>query len=105
MDEMYEWLRARRKKRIRITAAVLGVGILLSSIPQLRLTEYERTLANEQQIREVMEFAALSEDVREQTVAFGTTLRELALPDTLEAYVTVKNGENLGGGGLKGTEI
>ena len=98
MDEMYEWLRARRKKRIRITAAVLGVGILLSSIPQLRLTEYERTLANEQQIREVMEFAALSEDVREQTVAFGTTLRELALPDTLEAYVTVKNGENLGGG-------
>ncbi len=98
MDEMYEWLRARRKRRIRIVAALLGVGVLFTSIPQLHLPEYDKARAKEEQIHIIGEFAALPEEVREQTVAFGTSLKELELPDGLEAYMTVKNAENIGGG-------
>ena len=98
MDEMYEWLRARRKRRIRIVEALLGVGVLFTSIPQLHLPEYDKARAKEEQIHIIGEFAALPEEVREQTVAFGTSLKELELPDGLEAYMTVKNAENIGGG-------
>ena len=44
-------------------------------------------------------FAALSEEVREQSVPLGTEVYELLLPDALEAYVAVEGAENSGGGG------
>lgn len=99
MDEMYEWLKTRRKRRLRLLAALLGVGVLLTSLPRLP-EAIEGALASGQPIRTVREFAPLSKDVREQTVPIGTTFRELDLPDTLEAYIFTENNEkNEGGGG------
>lgn len=44
-------------------------------------------------------FTGLPDEIREQTVSPGTTIEELNLPDTLEAYIVEKDAENNVGGG------
>ena len=52
---------------------------------------------SETETRYVSAFAALPDEVREQTVPVGTALSELSLPDTLEAVVTGQPSEDTAG--------
>lgn len=106
MDEQRAWLRSKRKRRLRTLAVILSFCVLLTSGP--RIWEAVSVFAAEESDGEgrqyISGFAALSEEVREQSVPLGTELHELSLPDALEAYITVEDAEN-SGGGLKLPEI
>lgn len=101
MDEQRTWLRSRRKRRLRTLAVILSFCVLLTSSPHI--WETVPVFAAEESDGEgrqyISGFAALSEEVREQSVPLGTGVHELLLPDALEAYVSVEGAENLGGGG------
>lgn len=101
MDEQQcAWLRARRKGRLRTLAVILSFCVLLTSSPHI--WETVSVFAAEEPKGEgrqyISGFAVLPEEVREQSVPLGTGLQELSLPDALEAYISVKNAENSGGG-------
>lgn len=100
MDEQRAWLRLRRKRRLRTLAVILSVCVLFTSSPHI--WETVSVFAAEESEGEgrqyIFGFAALSEEVREQSVPLGTELHELSLPDALEVYITVEDAENSGGG-------
>ena len=103
MDEQRAWLRARRKRRLRILAVILCFCVLFTTYPDL-LETFSVFAAAESEQSEVMyisDFKALPEEIRGQTVPVGTTLSELTLPDTLEA---VAAGERPSGDEENGSE-
>ncbi len=105
MDEQRAWLKARRKRRLRILAVMLSFCVLLHTYPDILVTlsAFAATGQEQPETRHITGFTALSEEIREQTVPVGTTLSELTLPDTLEAVVTEQSSEDAedktGGGG------
>ena len=96
MDEQRAWLKARRKRRLRILAVMLSVCVLFTTYPDIPATL--SVFASEEQAegRYISGFTALSDEIREQTVPVGTELTELSLPDTLEAVVTEQPSEEGG---------
>lgn len=90
MDEQRTWLRARRKRRLRILAVMLSFCVLFTANPDiaaiLSVIAAEKSEGEGRQY--VSDFVTLPENVREQKVALGTELDALSLPDTLEAVVT-----------------
>lgn len=101
MNERRVELKSKRKRRLRTLAVILSVCVLFTSSPHI--WETVSVFAAEESEGEgrqyISGFAALSEEVREQSVPLGTELHELSLPDALEAYITVEDAENSGGGG------
>lgn len=99
MDEQRAWLKARRKRRLRILAVMLSVCVLFTTYPDILATL--SVFASEEQAqaegRYISGFTALSNEIREQTVPVGTELTELWLPDTLEAVVTKQPSEDTAG--------
>lgn len=100
MNERRVELKSKRKRRLRTLAVILSVCVLFTSSPHI--WETVSVFAAEESEGEgrqyISGFAALSEEVREQSVPLGTELHELSLPDALEAYITVEDAENSGGG-------
>lgn len=100
MNERRAELKSRRKKRLRTLAVILSVCVLFTSSPHI--WETVSVFAAEESEGEgrqyISGFAALSEEVREQSVPLGTEIHELSLPDALEAYIIVEDAENSGGG-------
>ena len=92
MDEQRAWIKSRRKKRLRITAVILCFCLLVKTYPDIleTVSVFAGGLRGEDEVVFVSGFAELSEEISEQTVPVGTPVEELTLPDTLEAYVTVK---------------
>lgn len=90
MDEQRAWLRARRKRRLRIFAVILCLCVLFKTYPDILVTLSVLATGNPEQMQGqyVSGFAKLPEEIREQTVPVGTGLEGLSLPDTLEAVVT-----------------
>ncbi len=90
MDEQRAWLRARRKRRLRILAVMLGFCVLVTTYPDILVTlsAFASEEAVQPEIRQITDFTALSDEIREQTVPIGTMLSELTLPDALEVVVT-----------------
>ena len=90
MDEQRAWLKSRRKRRLRILAAMLSICVLFTTYPDILATLF--VFASEEpeqsEVRYISGFTALSDEVREQTVPVGTRLDALLLPDMLEAAVT-----------------
>lgn len=102
MDEQRAWLKSRRRKRLRLLAVALCCSLLVTTYPDMltTLSVLAEGLQGEDSADIVITgFSSLPEDVREQTVPLGTTIEELNLPDTLEAYVAKKGAENEWGGG------
>lgn len=99
MDEQRAWLKARRKRRLRILAVMLSVCVLFTTYPDILATL--SVFASEEQAqaegRYISGFTALSNEIREQIVPVGTELTELSLPDTLEAVVTEQPSEDTAG--------
>ena len=89
MDEQRAWLRAKRKRSLRILAVILSVCVLFTTCPDiletLSVSASEEPAQSE--VRYIFGFTALSDEIREQTVPVGTGLMELTLPDTLEAVI------------------
>ncbi len=89
------------KKRMRILAVTLSVSVLFTTCPDLPETfsvlAAEEAGESETETRYVSTFAALPDEVKEQTVPVGTALSELSLPDTLEAVVTGQPSEDTAG--------
>lgn len=101
MDEQRAWLKSRRRKRLRLLAVALCCCLLVTTYPDMltTLSVLAAGLQGEDSTDIVITgFSSLPEDVREQTVPLGTTIEELNLPDTLEAYVAKKGAENEWGG-------
>ena len=77
---------------LSLLAVTLSVSVLFTTCPDLPETfsvlAAEEAGQSETETRYVSAFAALPDEVREQTVPVGTALSELSLPDTLEAVVT-----------------
>lgn len=96
MDEMYEWIKMRRKRRFRLMAAILCICVLFTSLPQLPTL---RQAFAAEEIRVITSFTPLADDVREQTAAPGTSLDALTLPDTLYAQGYISDAKNPVGGG------
>lgn len=100
MDEQRAWLRSRRKRHLRTLAVILSFCVLFTSSPHI--WEAVSVFAAEEPDGEgrqyISGFAALPEEVREQSVPLGTGLQELSLPDALEAYISAEDAENSGGG-------
>lgn len=90
MDEQRAWLRARRKRRLRIFAVLLCLFVLFKTYPDILVTLSVLATGKPEQTQGqyVSGFAKLPEEIREQTVPVGTGLEGLSLPDTLEAVVT-----------------
>ncbi len=96
MDEQREWIKSRRKKRLRLLAAALAFCLLVTTYPDI-LTTLSAFAAGTQDgdgTVYVAGFESLPEEVREQTVPLGTGIEELTLPDALEAVVTIAEEEN-----------
>ena len=89
------------KKCMRILAVTLSVSVLFTTCPDLPETfsvlAAEEAGESETETRYVSAFAALPDEVKEQTVPVGTALSELSLPDTLEAVVTGQPSEDTAG--------
>ena len=89
------------KKCMRILAVTLSVSVLFTTCPDLPETfsvlAAEEAGESETETRYVSAFAALPNEVKEQTVPVGTALSELSLPDTLEAVVTGQPSEDTAG--------
>lgn len=90
MDEQRAWLKARRKRRLRILAVMLSVCVLFTTCPDIlaTLSVFASEEPAQSEGRYISGFTALSDEIREQTVPVGTELTELSLPDTLEAVIT-----------------
>ena len=89
MDEQRAWLKARRKRRLRILAVMLSFCVLIHTYPDILVTLSAFAATGQEQpvTRHITDFTALPEKIREQTVPVGTALSELTLPDTLEAVI------------------
>lgn len=87
----------RGKTGRRILTGILAFAMILTG-----QSEFAGVLAvragQKEECRVITGFVPLSEETADRTVALGTTLAELALPDTLEAYVLSEDAENEGGG-------
>ncbi len=91
MDEQRAWLRAGRKRRLRIFTVILCLCVLFTTCPDILATLSAFAEEKPEQTQYVSGFAELPEEIREQTVPVGTGLEELSLPDTLEAVVTLES--------------
>ena len=90
MDEQREWIKLRRKKRLRLLAVAMCVSLLITSYPNILETWSVSAAAEKQGIREnlyIYGFEELSEEIKEQYVPVGTELEELTLPAVLEVSV------------------
>ena len=85
-EEYRAWLKKRRKRRMRILAAVLCFCVVCTTYPNILETLSVIASADADAAR-ITEFVQLPKEVQNQTVAPGTKQEELALPDTLEAYI------------------
>lgn len=96
MDEQRAWLKARRKRHLRILAVVLSVCVLFTAYPDIlaTLSVFASVEPAQSEVRYISGFTAFSDEIREQTVPVGTELTELSLPDTLEAVVTKQPSED-----------
>lgn len=96
MDEQRTWLRARRKRRLRILAVMLSLCVLFTTYPDIpaALSVFASEEQAQAEVRYISGFTALPKEIREQTVPVGTELTELSLPDTLEAVVTERQSED-----------
>lgn len=96
MDEQRAWLKARRKKHLRILAVMLSFCVLFTTYPDIpaTLSVLAALESAQPEMWHITDFTALSDEIREQTVPLGTPLSELTLPDTLEAVVTGQTSED-----------
>lgn len=96
MDEQRAWLKARRKRRLRILAVMLSFCVLFHTYPDIlaTLSAFAATGQEQLEMQQITGFTALSEEIREQTVPLGTPLSKLTLPGTLEAVVTGQTSED-----------
>ena len=96
MGKQRAWLKARRKRRLRILAVILSFCVLFYTYPDILATfsVFAAAWQEQPETRRIIGFTALSEEIREQTVPVGTALSELTLPDTLEAVVTEQLSED-----------
>ena len=85
-EEYRAWLKKRRKRRMRILAAVLCFCVVCTTYPNILETLSVIASADADAAR-ITAFVQLPKEVQNQTVAPGTKQEELALPDTLEAYI------------------
>lgn len=85
----------RGKTGRRILTGILAFAMILTG-----QSEFAGVLAvragQKEECRVITGFVPLSEETADRTVALGTTFVELALPDTLEAYVLSEDAENEG---------
>lgn len=90
MDEQRVWLRARRKRRLRILAVILCVCVLFTTYPDIlaTLSVFASEESAQSETWHITDFTSLPDEVREQTVPIGTALSELTLPDALVVVVT-----------------
>ncbi len=90
MDEQRVWLRARRKRRLRILAVILCFCVLFTAYPDIlkTLSVFAVVESEQLEVTYISDLKTLPEEIREQTVPVGTGLEGLSLPDTLEAVVT-----------------
>ncbi len=79
MDEQREWLNKRRKKRLRILAALLCFSVLSVGFPGI--------------LDALSAYAALPDEGWNQTALQGTAQAGLSLPDALEEALTETAGE------------
>ncbi|MCM1047987.1 MAG: InlB B-repeat-containing protein [Clostridiales bacterium] len=96
MDEQRAWLKSRRKKRLRITAVILSVCLLVTTYPDI-LTTISALAADIRSVEgtvTVTGFAKLDEETAMQEVETGTDISELDLPDTLKAYAEAADRED-----------
>ena len=93
-----------RKRRAKTGRRIL-TGILAFAMILTGQSEFAGVLAvrakQKEESRVITGFVPLAEETADRTVAVGTTLAELALPDTLEAYVLSEDAENERGGGRR----
>lgn len=87
----------REKTGRRILTGILAFAMILTG-----QSEFAGVLAVRAEQKEeslvITGFVPLSEETADRTVALGTTFVELALPDTLKAYVLSEDAEKEGGG-------
>lgn len=92
----------RRGKTGRKTGRRILTGILAFAMILTGQSEFAGVLAVWAEQKEeslvITGFVPLSEETADRTVALGTTFVELALPDTLKAYVLSEDAEKEGGG-------
>ena len=89
MDEQRAWLKARRKRRLRILAVMLSMCVLFTNYPDIleTISAFAAAQPAQSEARYISGFTALPEEIREQTVSVGTGISELALPDALEVVM------------------
>lgn len=102
----------KRKKSLRILSVGLSLSLLLTGCGPMYVTPLAITGVGQMEEASqgsgndavagsteavITGFGSLPEDVREQKVSLGTTIEELNLPDTLEAYATDEKNEWGGG--------
>ena len=107
MDEQREWLRLRKRKRMRLLAVVICFALLVTTYPNI--LESLSVLAVgmrgiEDENLHISRFVSLEDAVRVQTVPVGTAREELTLPDTLEAVIAVENIEEPSEGTGEGSD-
>ena len=93
MDEQKAWIKSRRKRKLRFTAAILAVCLLVTTYPDIleTISVFAAGLRGDGGTMSITGFVDLPEETAQQTVPVGTDISELELPDTLEAYVTVED--------------
>ena len=93
MDEQRAWIRSRRKRRLRITAAILAFCLLVTTYPNIleTISAFAAGARGDGGVMSITGFVNLPEETAKQAVPVGTDISELELPDTLEAYVTVED--------------
>ena len=90
MDEQRAWLKARRKRRLRMLAVMLSFCVLFTTYPDIleTLSAFASEESAQSETWHITDFTSLPDEVREQTVPIGTALSELTLPDALVVVVT-----------------
>ncbi len=91
MDEQRTWIKSKRKKRLRLLAAILCFCLLGTTYPDIPETVSVFAAGTKDDVVYVTDFAELPEKVREQRVPTGTGIKKLGLPDELEAVVIKAN--------------
>ncbi len=87
MDEQRMWIKSRRKKRLRALAVILCLCLLGTTYPDILEALSVFAEGTKDAAVYVTDFARLPDEVREQTVPVGTDIKNLELPDTLEAVI------------------